>query len=292
MFKLSSNVQGAILGMVAIAGFTAVQAQTPLPPQQLEGLVQRIALYPDPLLAQVLTASTFDRDIPDAARWADQHAFLTGDNLARAIQEDNLPWDPSVIALLPFPSVLDMMARDMGWTQTLANAVLVQRGDVMDAVQRMRRVANDYGYLRATPQYRVIYEGPVISILPIAPGYVYVPFYDPYVVYARPRPGFFVGGAITFGPRIAVGTSFAPWGWRSAPAFGWREHNIVVDNHVWNRTVVNRNNYVHTYNAPPPRFTEPRVERHEVRPVPERHEGRGEERRGEERRGEDRRERR
>ena len=82
----------------------------PVAPQQLDQLVQRIALYPDPLLAQVLTASTFWQQIPDAATWAQQHSNLTGDALAQAIQADNLPWDPSVLALLPFPSVLDMMA--------------------------------------------------------------------------------------------------------------------------------------------------------------------------------------
>jgi hypothetical protein len=84
----------------------------PVPPQQLDQLVQRIALYPDPLLAQVLTASTFWQQVPDAATWAQQHSNLTGDALAQAIQADNLPWDPSVLTLLTFPSVLDMMARD------------------------------------------------------------------------------------------------------------------------------------------------------------------------------------
>src|SRR6202035_5176051 len=98
-----------------------------LTPPQLDQLVSRIALYSDPLLAQVLTASTYWSEIPEAAAWADDHSYLTGDALARAIQEDNLPWDPSVLALLPFPSVLNMMARDMGWTQALGNAVLAQR---------------------------------------------------------------------------------------------------------------------------------------------------------------------
>jgi hypothetical protein len=87
------------------------QAQAPmLSPQQLDPLVSRIALYPDSLLVQVLTASTFPDQIPEAANWADQHAYLHGDALANAIQEDNLQWDPSVLALVPFPSVLDMMA--------------------------------------------------------------------------------------------------------------------------------------------------------------------------------------
>ena len=102
------------------------QQQAPLlAPQQLDDLVGRIALYPDPLLAQVLTGSTFWNGIPDAATWANQHSYLRGEELSRAIYEDNLTFDPSVLALIPFPSVLDMMARDPGWTQALGNAVLV-----------------------------------------------------------------------------------------------------------------------------------------------------------------------
>jgi hypothetical protein len=85
-----------------------------LAPQQLDPLVSRIALYPDPLLAQILTASTFWPEIPDAANWSNQHAGLNGDALASAIRQDNLPWDPSVLALLPFPQVLQMMAQDPG----------------------------------------------------------------------------------------------------------------------------------------------------------------------------------
>ena len=98
----------------------------------------RIALYPDPLLAQILAAATYPNDIPPAAQWADQHHYLTGQALANAITADQLPWDPSVQALLPFPSVLDMMNSDMNWTTQLGNAFLAQQQDVMDAVQRQR----------------------------------------------------------------------------------------------------------------------------------------------------------
>jgi hypothetical protein len=235
-----------------------------LAPQQLDGLVQRIALYPDGLLAQILTASTFSNEIPDAAGWADQHAYIKGDALANAIREDNLPWDPSVIALLPFPSVLDQMARDMGWTQQLGNAVLAQRPDVMDAVQRMRQQAYNYGYLRTNGYERVVVAGPGdVEIVPVNPTYYYLPAYNPYVVFAPPRPGFFVGGAISFGPGIVIGASFAPWGWNGI-GFGWRDHTILVDHHPWARTWVNRGNYVHPYAVPRPHFEGPRVERHEI----------------------------
>jgi hypothetical protein len=85
-------------------------------PEELDRLVSRSALYPDPLLTQILTASTFPDQIPEAADWADEHHYLTGPELAEAIEADHLSWDPSVLALLPFPSVLDMMASDMAWT--------------------------------------------------------------------------------------------------------------------------------------------------------------------------------
>lgn len=243
------------------------------PPQQLDQLVSRIALYPDPLLAQILTASTFSEQIPDAAGWARAHSYLNGDQLAHAIQEDQLPWDPSVIGLLPFPTVLTMMASDMGWTQQLGNAVLANRGAVMDSIQRQRAVAMNYGYLRSGPQYRVVTAGPGdIEILPVDPAFIYVPYYDPYIVFARPRPGFFIGGAISFGPRIGIGV-FAPWGWGGI-AFNWRAHGIIVNNHPWERTWVNRGTYVHPYAAP--RYSRPYQEHHEMRPFrpEERREGR------------------
>jgi hypothetical protein len=239
------------------------QAPPPLmAPQQLDQLVQRIALYPDSLLAQVLTAATYSNEIPDAATWANQHGFLRGDDLARAIQTDNLQFDPSVMALLPFPSTLDMMARDMGWTQALGNAVLAQRNDVMDAVQRMRQEALNYGYLRSNQYIQVVPQPGAIEILPVSPGYYYVPAYNPYVVFAPPRRGVFVGGAISFGAGITIGAAFAPYGW-GHPAFGWREHAIIIDNRPWERTWVNRRVYVHPYAVPPRRYEGPRYERHD-----------------------------
>jgi hypothetical protein len=141
---------------------------------------------PTLLLAQVLTAATYWGQIPEAAEWARQHSYLTGDALANAIQEDNLPWDASVLALLPFPSVLDMMARDPVWLQQLGTAVLTERPEVMDAVQRMRRKAMDYGYLQANNYVNVVPNGGYIEILPTNPGIVYVPEYDPVLAFSRP----------------------------------------------------------------------------------------------------------
>jgi hypothetical protein len=242
-------------------GYPQQQQPPMLGPQQLDQLVERIALYPDPLLAQVLTGSTFWNEIPDAATWADQHAYLHADELSRAMYEDNLQFDPSVLALIPFPTVLDMMARDPGWTQALGNAVLSQRGDVMDAAQRMRQKAVDNGYLQTNAQDRVVLGGPGdIEIVPVNPGYVYVPYYNPGVVFVAPRPGFFAGVGITFGPGIFVG-AFAPFGW-AGPAFGWRTHDIFIDHRAWGRTWANRGTYVHSYAVPVARPSGVRVERH------------------------------
>jgi len=221
------------------------QAPPSYPPQELERLVSRIALYPDPLLAQILTASTYPNDIPDAAQWADQHHYLTGDALAQAITGDQLPWDPSVQALLPFPSVLEMMASDMGWTQELGDAVLAQYPDVMDAVQRMRRRAANYGYLRSNPSI-VVGMGPFITIMPVNPAFIVVPFYSPAIVFAAPRPGFAVGLGIRFGFGISIGLAFRPWGW-GLSRFDWGRHAVIINNAPWGRTWANRAAYVHPY---------------------------------------------
>lgn len=159
-----------VLSLALITGGTPglVAGQTPpsYKPAELDKLVSRIALYPDPLLAQILAAATYPDQIPDAAKWADEHHYLTGDDLAKAITEDHLTWDASVQALLPFPSVLEMMASDMDWTTQLGNAFLAQRQDVMDAVQRMRKKAKEYGYLKSNEQV-VVSGGPYIEILPV-----------------------------------------------------------------------------------------------------------------------------
>jgi hypothetical protein len=254
------------------AGFVAMPAMAQAPPAappQLDQLVKRIALYPDPLLAQVLTASTFWDVIGEAAAWSNQHSMLHGDQLAAAIEEDHLSWDPSVLALLPFPQVLNMMAGDPGWTQALGNAVLVQRPDVMDAVQRMRQVAYNYHYLASGPYDRVVYAPGAIEIWPVGAMY-YVPAYDPLIVFAPPRPGFFIGGAIRFGGGITIGAAFAPFGWR-APLLDWHAHNIMIDNRPWGRTWATRTTYAHPYTVPRARVAGPRVEHHPARRE-ERHE--------------------
>lgn len=240
---------------IAVSAVSFAQPMPPgpppaYPPGDLDRMVQRVALYPDSLLAQVLSASTFYDQLPDAAHWSDEHHYLQGDALAAAIQADQLPWDPSVQALLPFPSVLSMMAGDMNWTTQLGNAVLAQRDAVMDAVQRERSLAMQYGYLRGGGPVSVVRTGPYITIAAVDPAYVYVPYYDPAVVFFPPRPGIRVGLAVNFGFGFNLGVAFRPWGWGVGLArIDWASHGWYFHNAVWGRTWANRFTYVHTYPA-------------------------------------------
>jgi uncharacterized protein DUF3300 len=249
----------------------AVGAPLPAPPQvaqsyapqELDRIVSPIALYPDPLLAQILTAATFSPQIPEAARWADQHHYVSPAQLPAAMAADQVPWEPSVQALMPFPSVLGMMASDMPWTDEIGAAFLESPTQVMDAVQRMRQQAYDYGYLRSTPQV-VVRNGPFIEIEPVDPAFVVVPYYAPAVVFAPPRPGFVAAGAIRFGYGIRLGVTFAPWGWGST-RFVWGQRTLIVNNAPWRRTWTNRTVYVHPFTAVPRRVVVARA------PAPEHH---------------------
>ena len=245
------SITSLAAAFLILAGIVAIPAlaQTPpwFAPAQLDQLVARIALYPDPLLAQILAAATYPNDIPPAAQWADEHHYLTGQALADAIAADQVPWDPSVQALLPFPSVLEMMNADMNWTSQLGNAFLAQQQDVMDAVQRQRAVAQRYGYLRSNGQI-VVSGGPYITIMPVNPAFLVVPYYDPAVVFFAPRPGFAVGLGIRFGFGVSLGGYFAPWGWGpGAIRFDWGAHAVFLNNARWGRTWANRMTYAHPY---------------------------------------------
>jgi len=227
-------------------------------PQELERIVSPIALYPDPLLGQILTAATFSPDIPDAARWADEHHYVPPSRLPSEIAADRLPWEPSVQALLAFPDVLNMMASSMPWTEELGDAFLANPDAVMDAVQHQRTLAYKYGYLRSTPQV-VVRSGPFIEIVPVDPWYVYVPYYDPAVVFYGPKPGVYV--RYPYGVRLTA--VYAPWGWGGATRFGWSEHVLYVNNAAWKRNWTNKAVYVHPYMG---------VTRYEKAAIAEKHE--------------------
>ena len=237
------------IGAVVLSLFAFTTAAQPPPPPQddMERLVDRIALYPDPLLGNIVAAATYSDQIIDAEAWAHRHAYLHGEALARAIADDRLWFDPSVQALLPFPEELDMMARDIDWTRRLGEAFLSNRAGVMDAVQRLRRRAWDYGYLRSTPQI-MVHNGPYIDIVPVDPAFYYVPYYDPAIVFFPPRPGFRVALGLRFGPGITLGAAFAPWGWFGGGIrFGWDTHSFILNNRPWEGV---RRGYAHPYALP------------------------------------------
>ena len=127
------NVVAALVLCLSVSSFAQANYST----SELDTLVANIALYPDPLLVQVLDASTYGNQIPAAAIWAEAHKSMKGETLASAIEEANLPYDPSVLALLPFPSVLSMMDKYRAWTDQLGDAVTNQKEEVMEAVSRL-----------------------------------------------------------------------------------------------------------------------------------------------------------
>jgi hypothetical protein len=177
---------------------------------QLDQLVAPIALYPDSLVAQILTASTYPDQVSDAANWSHQMAGQPPQQ--RADEANAMSWDPSVKALTAFPSVLDNMARNINWASSLGNAYYNQPGDVMNAIQAARIQAQQAGYLRTTPQQRVYYSDGQILIAPVNPELVYVPYYNPWRVYGggwvSPYSGYYLGPGPS-GVAIGVGVAFA-----------------------------------------------------------------------------------
>src|SRR3984957_1886460 len=209
-------------------GYGQVQ---PLAAQDLEQLVAPIALYPDTLVAQVLTASTYPQQVTDADRWRRSQLYASSDQIAAGA--DAQPWDPSVKALTAFPQVLSQMDQNLHWTSELGAAYYNQPQDTLQAVQEMRQRARAAGNLQSTPQEAVDYEQGNIEVSPVNPQVVYVPSYNPWSAYGEPvspYPGFsaldavgsffassFGPAAVRFGAGIAMSAfTQTPWGW-----LGW-----------------------------------------------------------------------
>ena len=213
-------------------------------PQELQQLVAPIALYPDALVAQILAASTYPAEIVEADRWMQSHSNLKGEELAKEV--DKQPWDPSVKALTQFPSVLENMDKNLSWTSSLGDAYANQQQDVMDAVQTMRQQARKAGHLNSNEQEKVTTQGNTIVIEPANPDVVYVPAYDPWLVYGYPivaYPGWYpVPGIFYDGPGLYFGAGFGigffggfGWGWNH---WGWDWHG--------HRMIYNHNTYIST----------------------------------------------
>ena len=206
-------------------------AQAPAPllsPEQLDTLVAPVALYPDPLLSQVLVASTYPLEVVEAQQWLQRNGNLKGQQLTDAARQQN--WDASVQAMVAFPDVLAMLNQDVQWTTALGNAFLAQQSDVMAAVQRMRARAQANGRLSSTPQQTVTTETQggqtAIDIAPADPQVIYVPQYDPAYVWGPPAwgyypPLYYAGYGFGFYPGINIGFCFGGWGGWGWGGWGW-----------------------------------------------------------------------
>jgi hypothetical protein len=212
--------------------------------EELEQIVAPIALHPDPLISQILMAATYPLEVVQADRWAKQNTSLKGDALAKALEAQD--WDPSVKSLVNFPQVLTMMSDKLDWTQKLGDAVLADQKAVLDTIQDLRQKAQSSGNLKTTKEQTVIVEEKIIKIEPSNPQVVYVPTYNPTVVYgawpypayppyAYYPPGYVAGSMFAFAAGVGLGMA---WGY----AWGncnWGGGNVDVD--VNRNTNINNN---------------------------------------------------
>jgi hypothetical protein len=268
---LSRLIMAALLCLLPLGALAQTPAAAPsqalLKPAELDQLVAPIALYPDPLLSEVLIASTYPLEVVQADRWAKSNSSLKGEALTAALAKQG--WDDSVKALAQVPNVLTMMADQLDWTQKLGDAVLAQQPELMDAIQRLRGRAQANGKLQSTKELTVTVKSAApaqggggqaqegqapaqyIVIEPTSPTEMYVPYYDPAVVYGAwpypdyspyyfpPPPGYYAGGAIAagiaFGSAVAIG--HAIWG-----NCDWGRRNINVANRNVNINNLDRSN--------------------------------------------------
>ena len=232
----------------------SAEVPKPVPAEQLDSLVAPIALYPDSLLAQVLAASTYPLELVQLQQWLTKHPDLKDKALADAVQKEK--WDPSIQGLAALPEVAKKLADNIQWTQELGDAFLAQQSDVMDAVQRMRAKAKDDGKLKSSEQMtvetKVVESKNVVVIEQADPKVVYVPSYNPEVVWGPPvyayppvyypPPGYYAAGmALSFGVGIAMGAMFSGgWGYNC----GWGGNNTINinNNNNFNRNTVNGGN--------------------------------------------------
>ena len=252
----------------AAEALPATPSSTPAPilqAEQLDQLLAPIALYPDPLLAQILMAATYPLEIVKANRWFrdPRHAGLSGDELAAALESES--WDPSVKALVNVPQILMMMDANLDWTEELGDAFVGQQAEVMDAIQRLRHQAAAAGALWSNPQQNVAEEGQGIAIEPANPAYIYPPLYNPGLVYGPwPSPefppldivppdygvGFGLPFGITFGGGFVIVNKIWPrcafdWGQRRIrrEAQASKAHDHVVpgpESAIWRHDPVRR----------------------------------------------------
>ena len=234
--RLPAMLLALVLALLVAQGSAHAQERAAFSQPELERTLAPIALYPDPLLSQILMASTYPLEVVEAARWSRNHANLAGEDAVRAAGNES--WDPSVKSLLAFPQVLARMDENLQWLQTLGDAFLGQEPQVMDTVQNLRRRAQAAGNLRSDERQRIVETGPLLAVQPADPQIIYVPYYDPRVVYGpwwwpnhtpvywRPFPGYYAwpGLASGFfrGPSIRISASYFFGG------FDWPRRHVKV----------------------------------------------------------------
>ena len=194
MTQFARKLLIALLAVAAALPLASGQARAAYSRAELDQMLAPIALYPDPLLSQILMAATYPEEVAEAARWSRAHSGVEGDAAVRMVQD--YEWDPSVKSLVAFPQVLTRMEENPDWTRKLGDAFIVQEPVVMEAVQGLRRRAQEAGQLASDERLRVIQQPGTIVIEPANPQYIYVPYYDPMIAYG-------------------------PWWWSAYPPFYW-----------------------------------------------------------------------
>ncbi len=227
-------------------------AHTTYGDEELARLLAPIALYPDPLLSQVLMAATYPSEISEADRWLTGNAYLTGESLDEALRGKN--WDVSILSLCYYPKVLSMMNNNLAWTTELGDAFIYQQEHVMDTIQDLRLRARTEGNLVSTTEQKVIVEQKIIQIEPASPYYLYVPVYDPLFVYGSwwypsyPPFRVFYPGVSVIRPRIvfsaALHAGFGVIGWS---LFDWPSRSIAIVNIDITKRF---NRHYHVYHSP------------------------------------------
>jgi hypothetical protein len=247
--------EAVFLAQAAPTATAQAAAEEPkLPPEQLDALVAPIALYPDPLLGQVLVASTYPLEIVQLQQWLVKNKGLKDKALADAVAKQ--PWDPSIQSMAALPDVVKRLGDDIQWTTELGNAFLAQQSEVMDAVQRMRKKAQGTGALKTTEQQKVettvVEQKTVIVVQPANPEVIYVPTYNPVVVYGPPvyayPPIYYppstgavvAAGMISFGVGMAIGAAWGHGGWGYGCGWGHNDINVNVNNNFNRNTNINR----------------------------------------------------
>ncbi|MCW8928623.1 MAG: DUF3300 domain-containing protein [Gammaproteobacteria bacterium] len=240
----------SILLFFPLQVFSAADSKASFSQAELDQMVAPIALYPDSLLSQILMASTYPANVSEAVTWSKNNPKQQGDEAVKAVQEKS--WDPSVMSLVAFPQVLEMMGKEPDWVQNLGDAFLASPDDVMNTVQSLRRKAKEEGNLETTKEQKIVIEQAspeIIIIEPADPKVVYVPVYNPTVVYGvwwwpaytpyyyyPPRYGF--GSAVVAGIGFGVGVAITNSLWGGC---NWRRGDVDINVNRYNNINVNNN---------------------------------------------------